>query len=208
MPPVEVNPGFPARYRRPRQKGRGLAGVDAADNAILLYAWRDGGFTRIGSLPTGRRPAQIVAADLNGDGRDDLVVRNAGDGTLSVYFSSNFIGLRSPLLDPPAFVPSVPLSVGLGVSDVALADTTGDRKIDLVVTNKLSGQVSILRNRGNGTFDPPAPYRAGTGLYDLDLSSGSAAITSREATAGVAAGDVHSGWPHRPGDDQPRLELV
>ena len=64
-----------------------------------------------------------------------------------------------------------------------------------MVTNKLSGQVSILRNRGNGTFDLPAPYRAGTGLYNLDLSSGSAAITSREATAGVAAGAFTSGGP-------------
>ena len=42
----------------------------------------------IGSLPTGSLPAQIVTADLTGDGRNDLVVRNAGDGTLSVYLNT------------------------------------------------------------------------------------------------------------------------
>ncbi len=66
-----------------------LASVDAQDDAVSLYAYRDGGFVRVGSLTTGQLPAQIIAADLNGDGWDDLVVRNAGDGTLSVYFRNN-----------------------------------------------------------------------------------------------------------------------
>ena len=65
-----------------------LASVDAQDNAISFYAYRDGGFVRVGSLTTGQLPAQIIAADLNGDGLDDLVVRNAGDGTLSVFFGT------------------------------------------------------------------------------------------------------------------------
>ena len=59
-----------------------LASVDAQDNAISLFAFRDGSFVRVGSLTTGQLPAQIAAADLNGSGWDDLVVRNAGDGTL------------------------------------------------------------------------------------------------------------------------------
>ena len=61
-----------------------LASVDATDDAVSLYAWGDGSFVLIGSLPTGSLPAQIATADLTGDGWDDLVVRNAGDGTLSV----------------------------------------------------------------------------------------------------------------------------
>ena len=32
-------------------------------------------------LTTGKLPGVIVAADLNHDGWDDLIVRNAGDGT-------------------------------------------------------------------------------------------------------------------------------
>ena len=46
-------------------------------------------FVRVGSLTTGQLPAQIIAADLNGNGWDDLVVRNAGDGTLSVFFGQD-----------------------------------------------------------------------------------------------------------------------
>ena len=59
---------------------------------------------RIGSLSTGRLPAQIISADLNGNGLSDLVVRNAGDGTLSVFFATRFIG---PIIGPvnPGFIP-------------------------------------------------------------------------------------------------------
>ncbi len=105
-PPVTINPGFPSRdiaWVPNTDQGPVLASVDARDDAVSLYAWRDGGFVRLGSLATGRLPAQIIAADLNGDGWTDLVVRNAGDGTLSVFFGTEFIGASSS-------VPSIPRS--------------------------------------------------------------------------------------------------
>ena len=89
-PPIIVNPGFPSRniaWVPVGDRGGILASVDARHDGVTLYALRDGGFTRIASLATGRLPAQVIAADLNGDGQDDLVVRNAGDGSLWVYFN-------------------------------------------------------------------------------------------------------------------------
>jgi hypothetical protein len=83
----------------------------------------------------------------------------------------------------------------VGVSDVALVDTAGHGVPDLVVTNKPTGLVSVLRNLGGGAFAPPVPYRAGTDLAAVDTSSGSAAVTSLEATAGVAAGVITTGGP-------------
>ena len=97
-PPVTVNPGNPSRdiawVTNPGQVPV-LASVDAHDNAVSLYAYRDGGFVMVGSLATGPLPAQIIAADLNGNGLTDLVVRNAGDGTLSVFFGTAFDRARS-----------------------------------------------------------------------------------------------------------------
>src|SRR5262249_15341318 len=86
------------------------------------------------------------------------------------------------------------LPVGMGVSDMALVDTTGSGAIDIVVTNKLTGQVSVLLNRGDGTFAAPVPYRAGTGLSAVDPGR-TPQITSLEATAGVAAGPLTPGGP-------------
>jgi hypothetical protein len=100
-PPVIVNAGNLSRdiawISNPRQ-GPFLASVDAHDNAVSLYAYRDGGFVKTGSLATGFLPAQVLAADLNGDGTTDLVVRNAGDGSLSVFFPTD------PLSSPPAIL--------------------------------------------------------------------------------------------------------
>ena len=94
----------------------------------------------------------------------------------------------------PAFLPPVTLPVGLGVSDVQAIDTTGTARLDLVVTNELTGQVSVLRNLGDGTFAAPVPYRAGTGLSAVDPGV-TPEVTSLDATAGVAAGPLTPGGP-------------
>ena len=174
------------RRRPATTPSRSTPTATAASSGCRL-ARRPAGCRRRSSRPTS-----------NGDGWTDLVVRNAGDGTLSVFFGSRvrpsrFVGPASSLA-PPTFPPPVTLPVGLGVSDVQAVDTTGSGRLDLVVTNKLTGQVSILRNLGNGTFAPPVPYRAGTGLSAID-PGGSPEVTSLEATAGVAAGPLTPGGP-------------
>ena len=169
-----------------------LASVDSTDDAISLYAWRNGSFTQIGSLPTGLLPAQIMTGDLNGDGFGDLVVRNAGDGTLSVYFNAGTAsGLTADLA--ARFLAPVTLPVGLGVSDVTLADVTGDGALDIVFSNKLSGEVGVIRNRGKDGFAPVVLYGADGGLHGVTPTAGGATVASLAATAGVASGVFTAG---------------
>ena len=199
--PATVNPGNPSRdiawVTNPGQVPV-LASVDAHDNAVSLYAYSEGRFVMVGSLATGPLPAQIIAADLDGNGLTDLVVRNAGDGTLSVFYGTAFdrstFRPDQPQYIPPPFLSALTTPVGLGVSDVEAVDTIGSGRLDLVVTNKLTGQVGIVQNLGNGTFGPLEPYRAGTGLSAID-TSGSPAVTSLEATVGVVAGPLTPGGP-------------
>jgi hypothetical protein len=197
LAPVTVNAGNPSRDIAVVTTAGGpvLASVDAHDNAISLYAWHNGGFVGAESFWTGQLPAQIIAADLNGDGLSDLVVRNAGDGTLSVFFATKFVGPVNPGFPPVSFLPPITIPVGLGASDVEAIDTTGSGRLDLVVTNRAAGQVSVLVNSGDGSFAPPVVYRAGTGLSAIDTSSASSQVTSVEATAGVAAGVFTTGGP-------------
>ena len=113
---------------------------------------------------------QIEAKDLDGNGYPDLVVRNAGDETLSV-----FLGRGGGYFDA---TPEVP--VGLGVSDIALADADGNGTIDILVTNKVSGIVGILPNRGDGTFEPMRPYQTGAGPYGVNRADGRTSLGSFE----------------------------
>jgi hypothetical protein len=196
-PPVTINPGAPSHdiaWVPGTDVGAVLACVDAGDNKVSFYAWRDSGFVKIGSLTTGRLPAQIIAADLNDDGWTDLVVRNAADGTLSIYQGYQSFAPFNPNNMGPAFSPPVTISLGPGVSDVQAIDTTGDGRLDLVVTNQLTGQVCVLRNLGNRVFGPLEPYCAGMGLSAIDTSS-FPEVTSLEATSGVAAAPPTRGGP-------------
>jgi hypothetical protein len=193
-PPVTVNPTNPSRdiaWVPNSSQGPLIASVDAHDDRVSLYAYRGGRFVQAGSLNTGLLPAQIIAADLSGDGWTDLVVRNTGVGTLSVFFNNQLGSLQAGTLP---FQWPVALPVGVGVSDVQAVDTTGSGRLGLVVTNKLTGQVGILPNLGNATFGPLEPYRAGTGLSAVDPTS-SPEVTSLDATAGVAAGPLAPGGP-------------
>jgi hypothetical protein len=209
-PPLTVNPPLPdgsnpftsrdIAWVPNTLEGPLLASVDAQDAGVSLYAYRDGTFVRVGSLGTGQLPAQIIAADLNGTDWDDLVVRNASDGTISIYFNAGdktvsglaFIGPKNT--GNQLFGFPVTLPAGIGVSDVQAVDTMGDGRLDLVITNKLTGQVSVLLNLGGGKFAAPVPYRAGTGLSAVDPDS-SPEVTSLDATAGIAAGPLTAGGP-------------
>ena len=68
-----------------------------------------------------------MTADLNHDRNVDLVVRNAGDGTASVYLGDGYGGFVKQADD---------VFIGFGASDIALADLDGTGHVDLVVTNQ------------------------------------------------------------------------
>jgi len=51
---------------------------------------------------------------------------------------------------------------GAGPSEVALADLTGNGKVDAVVTNALSNTVSVLLGNGDGTFQAPRQFAVGS----------------------------------------------
>jgi hypothetical protein len=60
-------------------------------------------------------------------------------------------------------------SGGDQASSVTLADLNGDGRLDLAVTNYLSGNVSILLGHGNGTFQPAVSYSSGAALASAVL---------------------------------------
>jgi len=110
-------------------------------------------------LPTrfgvGAEPANLAVADVNGDGRPDLVVANATDQTVSVRLADP----ARPGFFQPAIVLATP---GRTPLDVAVGDLNGDGKMDIVVA--ASGANSVLvftQGATTGTFNPPVAYAVG-----------------------------------------------
>jgi len=65
--------------------------ADRAANQIRLYRGSASGMFDQPQAPldTGPSPNGVLLADLDRDGRDDPIVTNAGDGTLTVFLSSD-----------------------------------------------------------------------------------------------------------------------
>ncbi|MGA8490725.1 MAG: FG-GAP-like repeat-containing protein [Terriglobales bacterium] len=127
----------------------------------VLLGNGDGTFQTAMSYGSGGQDAESVAvADLNGDGKPDLVVAN-GDGTVGVLLANG----------DGSFQTAVTYGSGGAVaSSVAVADVNGDRKPDLVVANHCAsssctnGSVGVLLGNGDGTFQPAVSYSSG-GVY-------------------------------------------
>ena len=84
----------------------------------------------------GFTPAGVGLADLNLDGKPDLVSTNVSSGTASVL-----LGRGDGTFDPKA-----EYGVGRGPTWVSIRDLSGDWLPDLVVATRLSNTISTLLN--------------------------------------------------------------
>ena len=129
------------------------------DLAVEVYLGNgDGTFQAPASYPIDKAASSIVVADLNGDGRPDLAVAIAGDsydlGNVVSVFMGNGDG---------TFRKKTDYLVDVQPIGITAADFNGDGKIDLATSNGVNGTVSVLINRGNGTFHPVKNYAVAPG---------------------------------------------
>ena len=134
-----------------------LAVVNSGDNTVSVLRGRgDGTFAPAITYTVGVSPEYVVARDVNGDGKPDLVVANSGDNTVSVLLGRGDGTFASP----------VSYAAGANPQFLATADFNGDGMPDLAVANfgPTGGHtVSVLLNRGDGTFGGVVSYDAGPG---------------------------------------------
>jgi large repetitive protein len=159
-------------------QGPVLISVDADDNNLSFFALESTGFVKVATLGTGPEPAQILAADLQGNGYTSLIVRNAGNGTISIF----------PGDGHGWFTPRIDLPVSQGASDVQVADLQQDGRLDILYTDRLSGEVGVLENLGGGAFSSPILFPAGAGPYGETGTAVPSPVSSLEQTLSVTAG--------------------
>ncbi|QEH32331.1 FG-GAP repeat protein [Aquisphaera giovannonii] len=93
------------------------------------------------TFAAGVRPISVAMADLNGDGRPDVLVANESAGSVSVLLNTTAAGATTP-----SFSARQSFAVGSIPYSVAVADVNGDGKPDIVAANDTSGSVSVLLN--------------------------------------------------------------
>lgn len=119
----------------------GLLGLTSSGSAegrlqLLLRATETSTFEPGAKLVTGLRPHHIAAADLDADGRSDLVVNAQNSHVVNAWVTRSGSALGALALPDQG--------AHLGPLDVAVADIDGDGIEDLVVANSFSNDVSVL----------------------------------------------------------------
>jgi hypothetical protein len=104
-------------------------------------------------ITVGTSPTEDRVADLNGDGKLDIVLENSGSNTISVLIGNG----------DGTFQPRADYATGTQPWSMDLGDLNGDGKLDVVTCNLAASSASVLINNGDGTFKAKADFTTGAG---------------------------------------------
>lgn len=170
----------------------GSVGIGSAISVLLGNG--DGTFqTAMVQIESGGfKPDSIVIADVNGDGKPDVIVSNLFDGTDGGWHGSVVVFLGNG--DGTFRQVGVYDSGGYDATSVAVADVNGDGKPDVLVGNLCvvswkcaKGVVGVFLGNGDGTFQKVITFSAaassiavadvnGDGRPDLMVAHGTVSV--------------------------------
>jgi hypothetical protein len=117
---------------------------------LVLLGNGDGTFGLQAQITTGTNPDAVAMGDLNGDGRLDLAVANAGSNTVSVLLGNGAGGFQA----------QTQYATGTNPDSVAIGDLNGDGRLDLAVANHNSNTGFAGQCRRRLPAANPVPGRA------------------------------------------------
>ena len=119
-------------------------------------AFNDSSFASRMDFATGIKPNKVKIADIDGDGKPEIIVRNFGSPFISIFKNTSLPGTLS-------FAPRLDITVGVEAFSLEVTDMNGDGKPDLVISkyntlNEKRADILVLKNlssTGNISFDKP-----------------------------------------------------
>jgi hypothetical protein len=139
----------------------------SSNTVSVLLGNGDGTFQTPKIYSAGFNPIAVALADLRGNGKLDIVVTDYYNSTVTSGGVSVLLNNGNGTFGSPTTY-----TVGAtGPQGLAVGDLNGDGKPDIVVTNNiLPGTVSVLLNKGDGTFGARTDYAAGSDPEGVTLA--------------------------------------
>jgi len=135
-----------------------LAALDGSTFEILIGKG-DGTFAPAVTYSVGANPVFVLQADLNGDGKKDIIVVNQGGNDVSVLLGRG----------DGTFLPQQTYAAGTSPVAVVTGDFNRDGKTDMAVAS--SAGISVLLGNGNGTFQAEKTYSVGGAVTGIAQSA-------------------------------------
>ncbi|GAB4025400.1 hypothetical protein GCM10028773_50800 [Spirosoma koreense] len=133
------------------------------------------------TFPVGSVPTSIAVADINNDGKPDVITANRGTNNVSVS-----LGLGTSSFGAAANFPT-----GSGPTSVAVADVNGDGWLDIMTANApFSSTVSVLLGTGTGSFGVVTSFPVGAAAYSMTVADVNKDGNLDIITANTAFGSV------------------
>jgi len=102
-------------------------------------------------LPIGGHAGAVAIADLNRDGKPDIIAARIDTGTVSVFLGDGRGGF--------ARAPGSPFMAGNNPEDLAVGDFDEDSHLDVVVANHETSYLTLLFGDGKGALAPASQSR-------------------------------------------------
>jgi large repetitive protein len=136
--------------------GDGITDLAVSNNnnngAMAIYLGNgDGAFQAPTTYNSGGFPRSFAVADVNGDGKLDLLVPTQTNDSVGVLLGNG----------DGTFGAVTSYAVGNAPVFVTVGDFNRDGKLDLVVVNDSANSVSVLLGNGDGTFQTQVTYATG-----------------------------------------------
>ena len=122
--------------------GNGTVSEPNSGSVSLALGAGNGTFAAHIDYPAGPVPYGLTPADIDGDGRPDLVALSSGNQSFSVLLQTSAGGFANPLT----------VTLPYSVHGLAVGDVDGDAKLDIVVVGSSPSSLSVLLGTGDGTF--------------------------------------------------------
>jgi len=94
----------------------------------------------------------VAVADVNGDGKPDLIAANFFSNDVSVLFGNG----------AGAFQATQVFAAGSSPTSETVATLTGNGIPDIITANQSSNDASVLLGNGDGTFQAPRTLQSAT----------------------------------------------